>query len=181
LTVSRIGKKPVPVPKGVKVAVQGRSVHVEGPKGKLDFNLRPEVDVKIEGDHVQVSMVSQYGAAKAYFGMTRAMINNMVKCVSVGFVKELEVSGVGYRADVKGAILNLTLGFTHPVAFPIPAGIKIEVDKANKITISGADKHLVGEIAARIRRLRPVDPYKLKGIKYAGERIRKKVAKAGVK
>ena len=179
--MSRIGKQAVSIPAGVKVNLAGRTLTVEGPKGSLDYQLRPEVEVAIEDKLLRVSIKSSNRQARAYYGMTRALIANMVEGVSVGFTRVLEVSGVGYRAEVQAGNVNLNLGFTHNVKHPIPGGVNVEIDKNNRITITGPDKQKVGQLAAELRAYKPSDPYKLKGIKYLDEVIKKKVGKAGAK
>lgn len=179
--MSRIGKKAVVIPAGVKVTVNKSEITVNGPKGTLTMTHRPEVAVKVADGLVQVEIVSTDRAANAYHGMTRALINNMVVGVSTGFQKQLDVSGVGYRADVKGKELVLNLGFTHNVSYAIPAGVTCDVDKNNRITISGCDKQVVGQMAAAVRAFKPADPYKLKGVKYAEEVVKRKVGKTGTK
>lgn len=179
--MSRIGKKPVVIPSGVSVTKNKSEITVKGPQGTLTMTHRPEVEVAVEDGVVHVSVVSTDRNARAYFGMTRALINNMIIGTSKGFSKQLDVSGVGYRADVKGNELVLNLGFTHTINYPIPAGVKVEVDKNNRITISGCDKQKVGQMAAEVRAYKPADPYKLKGVKYVDEVVKRKVGKAGTK
>ena len=169
--MSRIGKKPVAIPSGVKVAVSDNVVAVEGKGGKLSMQLPPHVAVEVAGDKVQVSQVGEARDASAMHGLARSMINNMVVGVSAGFKKELAIVGVGYKAALSGSKLTLNLGYSHPIEFAIPAGIKITVTPENKITVEGCDKQLVGETAAQIRRFRPPEPYKGKGIRYVDERI----------
>lgn len=179
--MSRIGKKPIPVPKGVKVGFEGNLVHVEGPKGKLSRALPAQVKVALEENQVVVSYDAKVFNNSSFQGLTRTLVANMVDGVTNGFQKELEIVGVGYRAEPKGKILNMSLGFSHPVEFPIPEGISVEVEKQTKITIKGADKELVGETAATIRGFRPPEPYKGKGIRYKNERIIRKAGKTGKK
>jgi len=179
--MSRIGKKPIKLPAGVKVNVSGQKVHVEGPKGKLDGIMPEGMAVKIDGTTVNVEIATDARNAGALHGLTRTLIANMVEGVTTEFQKSLEINGVGYRAEVKGQMLNLTLGFSHPVNFELPKGIKAEVEKQTKITIKGADKQLVGQVAAEIRAIKPPQPYQGKGIKYADEVIRRKEGKAGAK
>lgn len=179
--MSRIGKKPVVIPSGVKVTLNKSDIVVQGPKGTLEYSHRPEVDVKIADGVITVSILSTDRNANAYFGMTRAIINNMIVGVTNGFKKELDVSGVGYHADVKGKDLVLNLGFTHDIKYPIPAGITVDVDKNNRITISGCDKQAVGQMASALRSYKPADPYKLKGVKYSDEVVKRKVGKTGTK
>jgi large subunit ribosomal protein L6 len=175
--MSRTGKKPIPIPEKVKVSLEGREVRVEGPLGKLNYSLTEEVDVKVQNNQVEVSRKGDQPVFRAQHGLTRALIVNMVRGVSQGFTKELDIQGVGYRAELKGDVLNLALGFSHPVEFPIPAGIKIKVDKQTHVVISGFDKMLVGQVAANIRELRGPEPYKGKGIRYSDEVVRRKAGK----
>ena len=168
--MSRIGKKPIDVPSGVKVAVEGNVVTVEG-KGKLSFTLPQHVAVAVEGNQVLVSQTDEVREASAMHGLARSIINNMVIGVSQGFKKELAIVGVGYKAQLSGQKLTLSLGFSHPVVYQLPEGIKATVTPENKITVEGCDKQLVGEVAAEIRRFRPPEPYKGKGIRYVDERI----------
>lgn len=178
--MSRIGKKPIVIPAGVKIALNGQQVRIEGPKGKLERELHDQVEVRVDADQIQVSpRGDQTGSALQ--GLTRTLVANMVEGVTKGFTRALEINGVGYRAELKGTTLNLALGFSHPIEYPLPAGISAEVDKQTKITVSGIDKELVGATAAKIRSFRPPEPYKGKGIKYADERILRKAGKAGAK
>jgi large subunit ribosomal protein L6 len=179
--MSRIGKKPISIASGVKVTVDGQTVKVEGPKGRLERNIHDQIEVRMDAD--QVSMIprsTQSGSALQ--GLSRTLVANMVDGVTSGFSRVLEINGVGYRAELKGTTLNLSLGYSHPVEYPLPKGITAEVDtKANRITISGIDKELVGATAAKIRSFRQPEPYKGKGIKYAEERILRKAGKTGKK
>lgn len=179
--MSRIGKQPIPIPKGAKVEIKDDVFVAQGPKGTVQQSLFPECPVKIEDGVVTVECESSGGSARAKHGLIRSLLSNAVVGVTEGFKKELEVVGVGYRGDVKGREVHLALGYSHPVIFPIPEGIEIEIDKNNKISISGADRQQVGQVAAEIRRLRPPDPYKAKGIRYSDEIIRRKVGKAGAR
>ena len=176
--MSRIGKKPIAVPAGVEVKVDGSTVTVKGPKGTLTQDVHPNITVKVEGAEVICERPNDQKQNRAYHGLYRALIANMVKGVSEGFSKVLEINGVGYRAAVSGNTLNLTVGYSHPVEMAVPEGLTAEVN-GNKITISGADKQKVGQFAAEIREKRPPEPYKGKGIKYADEHIRRKEGKAG--
>jgi len=178
--MSRIGKKPIVIPSGVKVALAGRNVKVEGPKGRLERELHDQVVVNIAADQIQVTPKNPTDST-ALQGLTRTLVANMVEGVTKGFSKSLEINGVGYRAELKGTVLNLALGYSHPVEYPLPAGVAAEVDKQTKITLTGIDKELVGATAAKIRSFRPPEPYKGKGIKYADERILRKAGKAGAK
>lgn len=177
--MSRIGKKPIPLPKEVKVSLQGGELQAEGPKGKLTLRIDPSVEVNLNENEIICTIRDKTQPnSKARFGLVRSQIFNMVYGCSKGFTKELEVVGVGYRAQVKGKELELSLGFSHPVKYPIPDGINIKVDKQNKIIVEGTDRQLVGQTAAEIRDYRHPEPYKGKGVKYAGEVIRRKAGKA---
>ena len=175
--MSRIGKKPVSVPKGVTVTVSGQSVKAKGPKGELEFTVHDLCTVKHENDEVLVTPVDKSKPARSQWGMSRTMIANMMEGVSNEFTKKLELVGVGYRAQMKGSSLSLALGYSHDVDFPVPAGIKIETPKPTEIVVTGIDKQLVGETAAKIRAWRPPEPYKGKGVKYEGEYIFRKEGK----
>jgi large subunit ribosomal protein L6 len=178
--VSRIGKKPVLLPKGVQVAVQGNTVKVKGPKGELERTFPGLVSIELTDGHIQVTRPSDAPSVRALHGTTRALIQNMVTGVSEGFSKSLVVEGVGYRAELKGKQLVMALGYSHPVPVDPPPGITFAVDeKAKTITISGVDRELVGQVAADIRSWRPPEPYKGKGLRYSNERIRRKAGKAG--
>jgi large subunit ribosomal protein L6 len=178
--MSRIGKQQILVPKTVKVGISGQKIHVDGPKGKLDFSIDPSIEVKVEGDHLTCSVRKDAGEeARARHGLTRNILANMVKGCAEGFRKELDVVGVGYRAALKGRDLELSLGFSHPVIYKIREGITIAVDaKTSKMTIEGADRQVVGQTAAEIRLFRKPEPYKGKGIKYSTEVIKRKAGKA---
>jgi len=178
--VSRVGKKPVALPKGVQINIEGNTVKVKGPKGELARTFPPPVTIAMEGAALVVSRPNDSPSIRALHGTTRALIHNMVTGVSEGFSKQLVVEGVGYRAEMKGPQLVMALGFSHPVPVDPPPGISFAVDERTKtITISGIDRELVGQVAADIRRWRPPEPYKGKGLRYAGERIRRKAGKAG--
>jgi large subunit ribosomal protein L6 len=186
--MSRIGKKPVPVPSGVKVSIAGRDVTVEGPKGKLDWTHHPDVTVVFEEDAKQVVVTrnNDERLARGLHGLTRALIANMVEGVTNGYRKNMEVYGVGYGAQLQGNKLTLSVGLSHQVEFEVPMGLTIEVTTPQargdsdpaKFSISGIDKQLVGEFAANVRKCRPPEPYKGKGVRYAGEHVRRKVGKA---
>jgi large subunit ribosomal protein L6 len=176
--VSRIGKLPITIPSGVKVAVEPREVCLEGPKGKLKTAVPPGVRVKVEGNVVRVEREGEERNVRALHGLTRKLIANMAQGVSQGFVRVLEINGVGYRAEVKGQEIHITLGFSHPVVFPLPAGVTAAVERQVIITLSSADRQLLGEAAAKLRGLRPPEPYKGKGVKYREEVIRRKAGKA---
>ena len=178
--MSRIGRLPVAVPNGVQINVQGSDVHVKGPKGELKRTFSALIGIALENGQVVVTRRSDNAAERALHGTTRAVIANMVHGVSSGFEVVLEVDGVGYRAELQGKDLALFVGYSHPVKFPPPAGISFEVDlKTRQIKVLGYDREVVGQTAAEIRRVRPPEPYHGKGIRYAGERIRRKAGKAG--
>lgn len=178
--MSRIGRLPIAIPAGVKVHVTDGTVRVEGPKGALRQDLPSHVAVQVEGDHVHVSRENDESRARGMHGLARKLLANMVRGVSEGFTRSLEISGVGYRAEAKGRILMLSLGYSHPIAYQLPEGVTAKVDKQVSITLEGIDNQLLGEVAASIRRLRPPEPYKGKGIRYASETIRRKAGKAGL-
>ena len=175
--MSRIGKLPVAVPPKVKVEIKGQKVFVEGPKGKLDFELPRHTSAKIDGGNVIVSRDGDGAEAKALHGLSRAIVNNMVKGVSDGFVKKLEIQGVGFKAAVQGKNVNLALGYSHPVNYPIPDQIKVTVEENTKLTIEGPSKQLVGQVAAEIRSYYPPEPYKGKGVRYSDEHVVRKEGK----
>ncbi len=176
--MSRTGRKVIPIPEKVKVSLQDGVVHVEGPLGKLTKEIPATITVQIEGKEIQVKRGNDLPGSRALHGLTRSLVANMVQGVTAGFKRELDIEGVGYRAEVKGKILNLSLGFSKPVEFPIPEGIKIAVDKQTHVVISGHDKALVGLVTADLRKLRPPEPYKGKGIRFTGEKILRKAGKA---
>jgi len=176
--MSRIGNKAIEIPERVKVTIGGDgAVSVEGPKGKLHWKLPRDIRASVEENRVSVVREAETRGVKALHGLSRSLVHNMAQGVSEGFTKQLEIEGVGFRAAVQGPTLNLSLGFSHPVQFSIPKDIKITVTDNTKITIQGADKKLVGQVAADIRRFYPPEPYKGKGVRYAGEQIRRKVGK----
>ena len=177
--MSRIGNKPIPLPQGVKIALKGREVEVQGPKGKL-FVLVPR-QIKLEQKDGVLTAVRSSDEDRALHGLARALLANAVQGVTTGFKKDMDIVGVGYRAEVKGKNVAFALGKSHPIEFPIPEGIQITVEKQTHIVVSGADKAQVGQVAADIRSLRPPDPYKQKGIRITGERLKKKAGKAGAK
>lgn len=179
--MSRIGKKPIAIPKGVQVAVQGQHVEVQGPKGKQELTVHELCAVRVADGHVVVTRAGDHRTAKALHGLTRALVANMVRGVTEGFERRLEIVGIGYRVQLAGRNLTFTLGYSHPILFPLPEGVQAEVEKQTLITLRGVDKQLVGETAARIRALRRPDPYKGKGIRYSDEVVRRKVGKAGAK
>lgn len=175
--MSRIGKTPIRIPSGVEVKLAPAYIQVKGPKATLERALPKEMKVEQEGDEVRVVRPSDSGEHRSLHGLTRTLIANMVEGVTEGFSKQLEIHGVGYRAIAKGNDVELSLGFSHPVLYPAPEGITLEVPAPNRINVSGANKELVGQVAAEIRGLRSPDPYKQKGVRYAGEYIRKKAGK----
>ena len=175
--MSRIGKKAVPLPKGVTASVDGKTVKVKGPKGELSVKLVEEVDAKVEADGIVVTPRKDMERAPQMWGLSRTLVNNLVVGVTQGFTQKLEIQGVGYRAAVQGKTLNLQLGFSHDVPYPIPAGITITAEKPTSLTIAGIDKQLVGQVAAEIRSWRPPEPYKGKGVRYEGEYVRRKEGK----
>jgi large subunit ribosomal protein L6 len=179
--MSRIGKQAIPIPKGAKIKVEGDRFVAEGPKGCVTEPLFPECPIQIEDGEIRVSCAGNSGPARAKHGLARALLANAVHGVTTGFLKNLEIVGVGYRGEVQGREVHFALGYSHPVIFPIPEGITIEIDKANKISVAGANRQQVGQVAAEIRGLRPPDPYKAKGIRYSDEKIRRKVGKAGAR
>ena len=178
--MSRIGKMPIPVPSGAKVDIQQGTVTVEGPKGKLSQSIPEGIEIVLEDGELQVRRGSEESAQRAFQGLTRSLVANAVQGVTEGWKKELDVTGVGYRGEVTGRELHLSLGFSHPVIYSMPDGIDIEIDKNNRITVTGADKQQVGQVAAELRALRPPDPYKGKGIRYADVVVRLKEGKSGV-
>ena len=176
--MSRIGKKPIQIPKGVAVTLDSGVVTVKGPKGELKETVHPEIGVAVQGAEVLVTRSSDEKKYRALHGLWRALIQNMIVGVTQGYSKKLEIVGVGYRAEIKGTRLNLLLGYSHPILFAPPEGIKIEAPTQTNIIISGTHKQLVGLVAAKIRSMRPPEPYKGKGVKYEGEYIRRKAGKA---
>jgi len=175
--MSRIGKQPIAIPPKVKVEVKGQKVSVEGPKGKLQFDLPLHTSLKVEGGNVLVSRQGDDAQAKALHGLSRALVNNMVKGVSEGFVKKLEIQGVGFKAAVQGKVVNMTLGYSHPINYPIPDQVKVVVEENTKITIEGPDKQVVGLVASELRSFYPPEPYKGKGVRYVGEHVQRKEGK----
>jgi large subunit ribosomal protein L6 len=175
--MSRIGKQPIAIPAKVKVEIKGQKVNVEGPKGKLAWELPKRTSLKVEGDKIVVSRDGEDAQAKALHGLSRALVNNMVKGVSDGFVKKLEIQGVGFKAAVTGKLVNLSLGFSHPVNYAIPDQVKVTVEENTKVTIEGPDKHIVGKVASEIRAYYPPEPYKGKGVRYVGEKVERKEGK----
>lgn len=179
--MSRVGRRPIDVPKGVKIVVSDGKFVAEGPKGRVSQALLEGFPVNVENNVVTVGRPGETGPERAKHGLLRALLANAVLGVSEGFSQGLEITGVGYKAELRGSEVHFALGYSHPVVFKVPEGIKIEIDKANKIMVTGADRQLLGQVCAEIRRLKPPDPYKGKGIKFTGEVIRRKVGKAGAK
>ena len=175
--MSRIGRLPIVVPAKVKVEIQGQQVRVEGPKGKLGYELPKRTSVVREGDKLIVSREGDDAEARALHGLSRAILNNLVNGVNEGFSKKLEIQGVGYKAAVQGKLLNINLGYSHPVLYPIPDQIKITVEENTKLTVEGPDKQVVGQVAAEIRNFHPPEPYKGKGVRYANEKVVRKEGK----
>ncbi len=175
--MSRIGKKAVAIPNGVQVTLDGQTVTVKGPKGQLSWTVAEEIEVRQDGQDLLLTKRTEGTRAQAMWGLSRTLVANMVTGVTAGFERSLELVGVGYRAAMKGSALSMQLGFSHEVDVPPPAGITFAVPKQTEIKISGIDKQQVGEIAAQIRRLRPPEPYKGKGVRYAGEQVRRKEGK----
>jgi len=179
--MSRIGKKPIPLPKGVTVKIEDRTVAVQGPKGKLETVLPRGIRVEQQDGHLVA--IRENDSQAAVHGLARALVNNAVEGVTKGWTKELEIVGIGYRAEMKGkGTVVFSLGYSHPIEYPLPSGVEVAIDpKQTKLAISGIDRQKVGQVAAEMRSLRPPDPYKNKGVRYAGERLKKKVGKTGAK
>jgi large subunit ribosomal protein L6 len=179
--MSRIGKKPIPIPAGVKVAVSDGAVEVQGPKGKLTQRLPPGIAFQQEDANLVARTVREDSELGKFHGLARSLVANAVLGVTQGFKKELDIVGVGYRAEVKGKQVQFALGYSHPVVFDIPTGIDVAIDKQTHVTVTGIDRQLVGQVAADMRRLRKPDPYKQKGVRYTGEVLKKKAGKTGAK
>jgi len=179
--MSRVGTLPIPIPQGVTIQYEKPYVKVKGPRGEIVKKIEEEIGVIVEDGKVLVKRSQDNRQSRSLHGLTRTIIKNMILGVTKGFEKALDIEGVGYRSDIRGNTLTLSLGYSHPVKYDLPLGIKVKVDKQTRITVEGIDKYLVGEVAAKIRSFRKPDVYKGKGIKYAGEFIRKKVGKAGIK
>ena len=179
--MSRIGKKPITIPNGVTVKIEGNTVAVQGPKGKLDTSLPAGIRIEQQDGHLLA--IRENDSQAAVHGLARALVNNAVEGVTKGWTRDLEIVGIGYRAELKGKnTVVFTLGYSHPIEFPLPTGVTVALDpKQTKLTVSGIDRQKVGQVAADMRGLRPPDPYKQKGIRYAGERLKKKVGKTGAK
>ena len=176
--MSRVGKVPIPIPKDVKVKLTDSTLEVVGPGGRLTQQISPKIEVSIGSEQIEVRRPNDQRTSRSLHGLTRVLIANMVTGVTRGFEKVLEIQGIGYRAGLQGNTLRLNLGFSHPVLFQLPEGIKVEVERQTQIKVKGIDKQLVGSVAAKIRSFKPPDPYKGKGIRYAGEYVRLKVGKA---
>lgn len=179
--MSRIGKAPIAIPEKVTIDLDGLSIAVNGPKGTLGITVSDLVQVNVDGTHIRVSAVSDHRKSRAMHGLTRTLIQNMVTGVTTGFTKSLEIVGVGYRAEANPLALTLNVGYSNPVVMQIPEGLTVEVEKNTLVHVRGIDKQQVGELAARIRRVRKPEPYRGKGIRYVGEQVRRKVGKAGSK
>ncbi len=177
--MSRIGRKPIAIPSGVEVKVAGSSVSVKGPLGKLDWSLAPGVAVTVAEGKVQVSRAGEDRKLRALHGLVRAELNNMIHGVTKGYERSLEITGVGYKTQLQGRTMSFNVGYINPVTYDIPTGIDVKVDKQTLITVKGIDKRLVGQVAANLRAIKPPDVYKQKGIRYVGERLRKKEGKTG--
>jgi large subunit ribosomal protein L6 len=177
--MSRIGKHPIAVPKGVTVSIDGNTIKVKGPKGELERKIHSDMKLSMENDQVTVTRPSEEANHKALHGLSRTLVANMVEGVTTGFKKQLDIVGVGYKAETRPYGLQLALGFSHPVEYRAPKGIKLSAPQPTQVIIEGANKEIVGQVAAELRSLRPPEPYKGKGIKYAGEQIRRKAGKAG--
>lgn len=178
--MSRIGKQPVVIPDGVTIQIDGRDVRVKGPKGEVGNRLPAEITAKIDDGQVMVERSGDDSRNKAMHGLARSLVANMVEGVTEGFTKRLEIVGVGYRADASGPIVRLNLGYSHQIEYPVPPGIEVKTPSPTVIEVSGADKQVVGQVAAELRSMRPTEPYKGKGIKYEGEYVRRKAGKTGV-
>jgi large subunit ribosomal protein L6 len=177
--MSRIGKRPIPIPKGVTVALNGQAVDVKGPKGQMRQAVPPGIAVEIVDGQVKASLARPEPELRKFYGLARTLVANAVQGVSEGFKRELDIVGVGYRAEVKGRQVVFALGYSHPIVFDIPQGIEIGVEKQTHVTVTGVDKQLVGQVAANIRSMRKPDPYKQKGVRYTGEVLKKKQGKTG--
>ena len=176
--MSRIGRKPIAIPQGVQIEINGNTVKVNGPKGNLTQIVHPEMKLTVDGNLVKVDRPSDEKEHRSLHGLTRTLVSNMVQGVTAGFSKALDINGVGYRAEVKGTDLHITLGYSHPILFPLPAGVSATVERQIIITLQSADRRLLGETAAVIRAFRPPEPYKGKGVKYREEVIKRKAGKA---
>lgn len=175
--MSRIGRQPITVPPKVKVEIKGQAVFIEGPKGKLSFDLPRRTGAKIEQGQLLVSRQSEEAPVRALHGLSRAILNNMVKGVAEGYVKKLEIQGVGFKASVSGKTVNMVLGYSHPISYELPPQVKVTVEENTKITVEGPDKQAVGQVASDLRSFYPPEPYKGKGVRYVGERVVRKEGK----
>jgi large subunit ribosomal protein L6 len=179
--MSRIGKKPITIPKGVKIDVHSGAVEVQGPKGTLRQPVPAGIGFEVNGEHLQARTLQEDPQLGKFHGLARSLVANAVRGVTEGFRKDLDIVGVGYRAELKGKQVHFALGYSHPIVFDIPPGIDIAIDKQTHITVTGIDRQQVGQVAANIRRLRKPDPYKQKGVRYTGEVLKKKAGKTGAK
>ena len=179
--MSRIGKKPIAIPKGVTVKADASGVEVKGPKGQLKQALPPGITAAIEDGNLVTKKDSDDPELRKFHGLARSLVNNAVLGVTEGWKKELDIVGVGYRAEMKGQQIHLALGYSHPIVFDVPKGIDVAIDKQTHITVSGVDRQLVGQVAANLRRMREPDPYQQKGVRYTGEKLKKKAGKTGAK
>ena len=179
--MSRIGKRPIAIPKGVTVKADANGVEVKGPKGQLQQPLPPGITAAVEDGSIVTKKISDAKELSKFHGLARSLVNNAVQGVTEGWKKELDIVGVGYRAELKGKQVHFALGYSHPVVYDLPSGIDVTVDKQTHITVTGIDRQLVGQVAANIRRLRKPDPYKQKGVRYTGEVLKKKAGKTGAK
>ena len=176
--MSRIGKEPVKIPKGVKVELSGNKLHIEGSRGKLDIEISPLMTIEVSSEAIKVKRANDEKPTRSLHGTVRAHINNMITGVTTGFKKELDIIGVGFKSQIKGKTLVLNVGFTHPVEMPVPEGLKVSSPILTHIVIEGCDRYTVGQFAANVRAVLPPEPYKGKGIRYTGEEVRKKLGKA---
>ena len=179
--MSRIGRQPIPVPKGVEISIDRARVKIKGPKGELSQSINERINLSYDNEKILVDRINDNKKEKALQGLTRSLVANMVEGVTKGFQKRLNIVGIGYRAELKGNVLNMNLGYSHPIEFLLPKGISATVEKQVNITIEGIDKQLVGEVAAKIRSFKTPEPYKGKGILYSDEKVRRKIGKAGIK
>ena len=179
--MSRIGKKPIAIPKGVTIKADANGVEVKGPKGQLKQALPPGITAAIEDGNVVTKKASDDPELRKFHGLARSLVNNAVLGVTDGWKKELDIVGVGYRAEMKGQQIHLALGYSHPIVFDVPKGIDVAIDKQTHITVTGVDRQLVGQVAANLRRMREPDPYQQKGVRYTGEKLKKKAGKTGAK
>jgi large subunit ribosomal protein L6 len=179
--MSRIGKKPIAVPKGVTVKADATGVEVKGPKGQMKQPLPPGITAAVEDGHIVTKKTSEDPALRKFHGLARSLVNNAVLGVTEGWKKELDIVGVGYRAEMKGQQIHLALGYSHPIVFDVPKGIEVAIDMQTHIVVTGCDRQLVGQVAADLRRMRKPDPYQQKGVRYTGEKLKKKAGKTGAK